>query len=190
MVVDSTQIEFVAKIVAPILTGILIAVFKHFAEGRARLVSYIGHTSAFNIQANPPMAIHTHSVVVANSGQKTAFNVRMGHNIWPQSVNVIPASVAYKVEQNPAGLTEIVFPQIVRKEQITISYLYFPPLVWTQINSYTKSDDGYAKIINAIPIAQPPKWLMAILWVLIFGGLGLVLYWGVKLAALLLFDAA
>ena len=47
-----------------------------------------------------------------------------------------------------------------------MSYLYFPPLLWSQINVNTKSDDGFAKIINVISMPQPSKAVIAAIWLL------------------------
>lgn len=64
----------------------------------------------------------------------------------------------------------------MRNEQVTISYLYFPPLLWSQINSYTKSDESFAKTLNAIPTPQPAKWLIVVIWSLVFVGVVSLLY--------------
>lgn len=69
-----------------------------------------------------------------------------------------------------------VIPKLVRNEQVTISYLYFPPLLWSQINSYTKSDEGFAKTLNAIPTPQPAKWLIVVIWSVVFVGVVSLLY--------------
>ena len=43
---------------------------------------------------------------------------------------------------------------MVPKKQITINYLYFPPLLFNQINTYTESDQGSAKAVNMILTRQ------------------------------------
>ena len=67
----------------------------------------------------------THSVVLRNSGRRPATNVRLAHPYLPD-FNVFP-SVGYRVENLPGGGREIVMPTLVPNEQVTISYLYFPP---------------------------------------------------------------
>ena len=59
---------------------------------------------------------------------------------------------------------------------MTISYLYFPPLTWDHVNSYTKSDEGLARILTVIPTPLPPRWLVRTFWSLVFVGATAVLY--------------
>jgi hypothetical protein len=167
--------DTIAKLAAPFITLIGGALIKHFTETRSRIVSFIGHISSFTLQSEQKMAVFTHSIVVRNTGKKTAKNVRLGHNEFPQNITVFPP-IQYSIESNPEGKTEIVIPTLVPKEQVTISYLYFPPVTVDQINSYTKSDDGYAKIINAIPTPQPSKAAIAVVYVLSLVGASLIVY--------------
>ena len=179
------DIEIVAKILAPIITSIIVALIKHYSAGRAHVVSFIGHISAFKLKGQTPTDVFTHSVVVRNTGRKTAQNVRLGHDYLPDNITVHP-SVQYSIEHNPEGKAEIVLPQLVPKEQVTISYLYFPPVTWNQIHAYTKSDEGYADIINVIPTAQPSILIKLIVWALMFIGSSFIIYWAIKFAAFLI----
>jgi hypothetical protein len=74
------------------------------------------------------------------------------------------------------GGKEILFPVLVPGEQITIQYLYFPPLQWQQINTHTKSDEGYAKILTVLPTPQPSRPVRYAAWGLLFVGVVAVLY--------------
>ena len=67
------------------------------------------------------------------------------------------------------------------EEQITISYLYAPPLLWSQIHAYTKSDEGFAKILNVLPTPQPKKWIVRAFWALAFVGTASLLYLAIEL---------
>lgn len=174
------DLETVAKIGSPIVTLVVGAVLKHYSEKSPKLLSYIGHVSSFTLQDEKKTSVFTHSVIIRNAGRRSATNVRLGHNFLPLNIRVEP-QINYKIETNPEGAAEIVIPTMVPKEQVTISYLYFPPTTWHQINSYTKSDDGYAKIVNVIPMPQP---LMAIQWAsrgLILVGASFVTYWAMRL---------
>ncbi len=168
--------EVIAKIAGPALSLIVGGVVKHYAEARSKVVSFIGHASAFTLQGEKPVIIHTHSVVVRNAGRKAAKNVRLVHAVLPINITVYPP-VAYSIERNPDGSGEIVIPALVPKEQVTVSYLYFPPLLWNQINVNTKSEDGFAKIINVIPMPQPNKAVIAGIWALVFIGASFLCYW-------------
>ena len=85
--------------------------------------------------------------------------------------------IHYSIERNPEGAGEIVIPVLVPKEQVTVSCIYLPPLLWSQINVSTKSDDGFAKIINVIPMPQPRKIVIIAIWSLVFVGASFLLYW-------------
>lgn len=174
--------ETIAKIAAPLLSLVVGAIIKHYSEARAKVVSFIGHVSSFTLQDEQGTAVHTHSVVVRNAGRKAAHNVRLSHTVLPPNVTVYPP-VQYTIQQNPEGASEIVFPILVPKEQVTISYLYFPPLTWDKVNSTTKSDEGLAKILNVIPMPQPPKAILWLIWFLVFVGTTFLFYWLVRLAA-------
>jgi len=161
---------------APILALFVGAILNRFLERRPRLVSYLWHTSAVTLRppAAPPISVFGHSIVVRNGGKKPAINVRLGHQVLP-AFSVYP-SVRYEVVDLPDGSQEIVFPSLVPGEQVTVAYLYFPPTLWNNVNSYTKSDEGFAKIINVLPVQQWSRWLAAVAWLLIAVGLITTVY--------------
>ena len=84
--------------------------------------------------------------------------------------------VEHRVEATPGGGTDLVFPKLVPNEQVTISYLYFPPIVWSQINGQVKSDEGLAKIVHVLPTQQLPPWVIRTMWALIFVGAVALVY--------------
>jgi hypothetical protein len=177
----SVDPDLIAKIAGPTLSLAAGAVLKNYTEARSRVVSFIGHVSAFTLQDEQHTVVHTHSVVVRNAGRRAARNVRLTHGVLPLNVTIYPP-VQNSIEHNSDGSGEIVFPVLVPKEQVTVSYLYFPPLLWNQINSATKSDEGFAKIINVMPVPRPSKGVIAAVWLLSFVGASFVLYWLVRLA--------
>ena len=168
-------IEQIAKIASPIITLIIGAIIKHYTEKQSKLISYIGHVSSFVLKDEKQTRVYSHSVIVRNAGSKAARNIRLGHIYLPLNINVYPP-IQYSIEKNPDEASEIVFPILVPKEQVTISYLYFPPITWDKVNSYTKSDDGYAKIINVIPTPQLPHFLAFLVRFLMFAGASFILY--------------
>lgn len=179
------DVDTFAKVVSPLLSMMVGAVIKHYAEARAKVVYFIGHVSSFTLQDEKHTIVHTHSVVVRNAGRKAAHNVRLAHTVLPPNVTVYPP-VQYTIEQNPEGASEIVIPVLVPKEQIIVSYLYFPPLTWNQVNMNTKSDEGFAKILNVIPIPQPHKAILVAGWSLVFVGASFLFYWLVRLLVYIL----
>ena len=176
----------IAKIISPLITLVVGVLIKHYTERRSKIISYLGHVSAFTLNDANRTPVFTHSIIVRNAGRKTATNIRLGHNVMPPNVSLYP-NIPYKVENTQEGASEIVIPQLVPKEQITISYLYFPPTTWDKVNSYTKSDEGFAKIINVIPIPQPAKWALGIVWLLMFIGASFLIYWLIRLIAYIIF---
>ncbi len=168
--------DLVAKVVAPTIAAFVGAFINRAIENRPRLVSWLGHTSSVTLRANPqsPLQVNTHAVVVRNTGRKPAKNVRLGHFVLPD-FQVWP-DIVHSVVQLPGGGQEILIPTLVPGEQVTVAYLYFPPLIFTQINSYTKSDDGFAKIITVLPTPQWPRWAQLLVWVLLVIGVGAIAY--------------
>lgn len=178
------DIDLALKISSPLITVILGAVVKFYTES-SNVISYVGHVSVFSLQDENKTKVFTHSIIVRNAGRKTANNIRLGHNILPENINIYP-EIQYKIEATPSGSSEIVLNSLVPKEQVTISYLYFPPITWDKINTYTKSDDGLAKIIKVIPMPQPAKWSLILAWFLIFIGASVSLYWLLQFVAKLI----
>lgn len=167
--------DLVFKVIVPLFTLGLGKYLDSWLEKRPKLLIYLGHASAFTIRGNPGGAVHTHTVVVRNAGREAASNVRIGHHVLPDNYQIYPR-VPHEVVRDPSGSAEIVIPKLVKDEEVTISYLYFPPLLWSQINSYAKSDAGFAKALNAIPTPQPPRWMIIVIWSLVLVGATCLLY--------------
>ena len=173
--------ELIAKILSPIISIIVGAVVKHYSEAQAKVVTFYGHVSSFSMKDKDETFVNAHSVVIRNAGRKAAQNVRVSHAILPEGVSVYP-NINYSISTNPDGASEIVFPVLVPKEQVTISYLYYPPLTYNQINTGVKSDVGFATVLHVIPMPQPSKPMLALIWSLIFLGACFVFYWLIRLA--------
>ena len=144
-------------------------------ERRPRVVSYLGHVSGVRLSRDEgPLVVNTHSVVLRNAGRKTAKNVRLGHQVLPD-FQVFP-DIEYSVHDLPGGQKEIVIPSLIPKKEVTVTYLYFPPLTWEQINTHLETDDGPVKVIRVLPTIQFPRWVYAILWALIIYGFIALVY--------------
>jgi hypothetical protein len=165
--------DLAIKIIVPIGTLVLGRFLDRWLTKKAKLISYLGHVSAFNLSDNSTQ-VFTHAIVLRNTGREAANNVRVGHHVLP-NYQIYP-SVQHSVEQIQTGGTEIVMPKLVPGEQVTISYLYFPPLTWDRINAYTKSDEGFAKILNVLPTPQPSRWVIRLFWFLVFVGIVTLVY--------------
>ncbi|KPG98387.1 hypothetical protein AEQ67_13630 [Pseudomonas sp. RIT-PI-q] len=139
-------------------------------EKRPEIVSYYGHASSFSVPSatGSGLIINTHAVVLRNVGKRSASNVRMTHATLP-SVTVFPHT-PYRTEELPGGGIDLIFPTIVPGAQITVSYLYFAPLLVSGVNIGIKHDDGFAKAIPVILQRQLPLWVVRLFtWVAAIG---------------------
>lgn len=170
------DLEVVAKLLSPVIAALIGAIVKRYFEAKPKLISYLIHSSAIPLNDEQNTQVNNHCIVVRNAGKMTAHNVRIGHNLLPKGFQIFPP-LSHTVLESPNGSAEILVPTLVPGEQVSISYLYFPPLTWNQVNSYTKSDEGLARIINAIPTPQPSRFIVTIIWLLMFLGASTLTYW-------------
>ncbi len=70
---------------------------------KPKLISYIGHVSAFTLRTDPPKPVYTHAIVVINVGRLHATNVRIGHAVLPENYQVIPTSASHRLEGTAGG---------------------------------------------------------------------------------------
>src|SRR6476660_9528033 len=173
MTIDWT---LVARFAGPVLGAVVGWVLARFMQRRPKLLSYLAHSAATAVQPpeGPAVNVNTHSIVIRNGGRLAAHNVRIGHYALP-NFSVFP-SIQYEVHDLPSGGKEIHFPVLVPGEQVTIAYLYFPPLFWHQVHSYTKSDEGFARVFNVLPSPPPPPWLRRLLVALVIVGSATIVY--------------
>jgi hypothetical protein len=166
----------VATIAGPLVALFAGAALQRVLERRADVITWLGHAAAVNAKTPQGQAfpVHTHAVVVRNAGKMPATNVRLGHQQLP-FFSVFP-DVPYKVEALPGGGSEIVFPRLVGNEQVTITYLYYPPLLWNQINTHIKSDQGWARVLTVLPTPQQPMWIIRIGTIVFSVGIVATLY--------------
>jgi len=175
-------LEILAKIIAPLITAIVGFLIKRHLEAKPRLLTYLVHASAIPLNDENETIVNTHSIVVRNSGKKTAHNVRIGHNHLPTSYQIYPA-LTHEIKNGPNDAAEILIPTLVPNEEVSITYLYFPPKTWNQINSYCKSEEGSAQAINVIPSPKLSKLVITLFWSMVFIGASTTLYWLVLLLA-------
>lgn len=166
----------VATIAAPVGTLFLGVWVNRRFDNRPVLISYFSHVSAF--QHTPaggqPISVHTHSVVLRNAGRESASNIRLHHLVLPD-FNIWPA-IVHHTEALSDGSKDIVIPLLVPGEQITISYLYFPPITVAQVNAGIKCDQGIAQQIPVLLQRQYPRWFNLIAGMLVIAGLVAIFY--------------
>jgi len=78
------------KILSPLLTLLVGGIVKHYKEKKSKLISYVGHVSSFTLKNEEKTPVYSHGIIVRNAGQKTAKNVRIGHYVLPENINIYP----------------------------------------------------------------------------------------------------
>lgn len=166
-----TDWDLVSRLGVPIFTAGLGALINHILERRAKLIVYYGHVSAFKVRNGdePPIDVHTHSVVIKNTGRKTSMNIRLSHEHFPENVYVYP-QIQYRIESLNDGHKELVIPTLVPHEQVTVSYLYYPPFTYNRINNVVRSDEGIAKYVPTTLSRQYSPWVVRFALVLMGAG--------------------
>jgi len=165
-----------ATIAAPVIALVVGVWINRRFESRPILMSYYGHISFFRSTPpdRDPLNVHTHAVVLRNAGRRAATNVRLHHlnlpnfSLWP--------SVSYRIEELPDGTRDIIIPTLVPAEEVTVSYLYFPPLTATGVNAGIKCDQGFAQAIPVLLQRQYPKWFNRSVLALFLVGVVAALY--------------
>ena len=89
-------------------------------------------------------------------------------SIWPR--------IQYKLEEVPDSAPDIVIPIVVPNQHITISYLYFPPNTYTQVNNGVKFDEGLATEIPVLLQRKYPGWYNYIAGTLMIVGVSTLAY--------------
>jgi hypothetical protein len=166
----------VATIAAPIIALFVGVWINRRFENRPLLISYFSHVAAFRTTppSGPTIFVHTHAVVLRNVGRRSATNVRLRHNVLPDFT--IWPEIQHHVEDLPGSGREIVIPTLIPGEQITVSYLYFAPVTFDQINAGILSNEGFARQIPVLLQRVYPRWLNRTLAALILIGLIWVVY--------------
>jgi hypothetical protein len=117
------DLDLVVKISVPLGALVLGKYLDQWFAKRPKLISYLGHASAFTLRGDNPSTVHAHAIVVRNAGRVAANNVRIGHYVLPDHFQLSP-SISHNVERNDGGIAGIIIPKLVPGEQVTISYLY------------------------------------------------------------------
>jgi hypothetical protein len=171
--------DLAARIAAPALSGLVSFAVGRWSERRPRLVVYLPYASAFvvPVEGRPPMGVHTHAVVIRNVGRRTATNIRVPHFFLPDSYTLWPA-VAFRVEDVPNAGRDIVIPSLVEGQQVTINYLYGPPVLAENVTDTARirSDEGFARVITVLPTPLPSLWKVRLIQALTLTGFVASLY--------------
>ena len=174
---------YIEQLVFPILLLLAGALIHYLISKRlaktVRLVSYLGASAVHRVK-EPPAVVHTHSIVIGNNGREAATNVRIRHAFLPANVDVYPET-KYEVIEIGDTVKEMVFDRLRPGKYLTISYLYFPPILWRDIHDGIECDQGAAKVINMGLSRQFAKSTLAVLvstWVIgAIATVAWIIYW-------------
>lgn len=151
----------VGTIAAPIIALFVGAAFERWRESRPVLTTFFGHVAAFTITppgGGAPVGVHTHAVVIRNSSRKVVTNVRLHHGGPVPHVRIWP-DIDHHRQVLPGGTEDIVIPAMPPGRELIVSYLYFPPLLFNQINAGIDCDQGPAHAIPVLLLRQLPPWI-------------------------------
>jgi hypothetical protein len=166
----------IATIASPVL-GVVAGIFgNRWFENRPKLLAWYSHvgTHGFTPQGGPSIPVYTHAIVLRSAGRQPATNIRVMHRELPD-FRVHPP-VAYTVENTPGGSHDVLIPRLVPGEELTLSYLYFPPLTAGSVHAGIKCDSGWATAIPVLLSRQPPRWARRCLLALTVIGVITVIY--------------
>ena len=163
-------------VAAPILTLFVGVLINRWFENRPVLLSYWGHVSSFTYrkEGGDTGDVNTHSVIIRNVGRRAATNVCLSHTVLPD-FKIWPP-IKYHLEEVPNSGSDIVIPTVVPKQELSISYLYFPPLTYADVNAGVKCDEGFATPIPVLLQRQYPSWFNFIALVLMIVGILALVY--------------
>jgi hypothetical protein len=146
------------RIIEAVVLLVVGALVNRFFEKRPKLIQYLRHSSAVVVRnQDSEMVVNLHTLVVTNLGRKAAINVRVGHYTLP-NYSVFPQT-QHTVETLPGGGREIVFPVLRPQQEVSIQYLYYPPLFVGGVNSHVYSDEGIAKNIDTWHVKRYAPWV-------------------------------
>jgi hypothetical protein len=171
--------SLIVDIVSPLAGAAVGAWLMMIFSRKPRLILFLQHAGSHVVRPRGSdesnIDVFTHSIVIRNDGNSAASNVKIGHHILPINTKISP-DLPCTIEHGSDGGSEIVIASLAPKQQFTLSYLYYPPLTWDKINSYTKCDEGMAEIITVLPSPQPKKWIIWALGFLVLVGFFTVIY--------------
>lgn len=168
----------VVTVVAPIVAAVGGYFGKRALDLKPRVVAFMASANSVVMGkgTDTETTIHSHVLIIRNDGGLAARDVRITHDIFPPGLSVYPG-IEYRAFENPQGQTELQFPLLAPGQQVSVSYMYFPPLIWPQINCDVYSENGRAERVTLLPKPKPARWIVSLRYVLMFTGAWALIYW-------------
>jgi len=168
--VTAQIIQFFSSLAIAIIAFLIKQIF----QKRPKLITFYAHASEVTLKSDEntdfitntgdKITIRSHTIVVGNIGKATANNVKVIHGVLPINYTVFPP-VHFKKRDN-----EITIPTLAPGENISITYLYFKDVHYTQTNLLVKCDECLATAGNMKHVYDLPTWAMAGFYFLLFIG--------------------
>lgn len=148
---------------------ILATFVARWAQPRARICYFSPHEAIFltPTKDNQNAQIRTQSLRVENTGRGTATNVEVHLAFQPENFKVLP-TLSYTTNTTPQNSFVITVPNLGPKEGFWVEMITAHVL---PVITNVRSDAGPARSILVKPQTILPKWVNAILYVLLFLGL-------------------
>ena len=154
---------------------------------RARLEAFFTHGAAHPIPGGQSY-IHTHSLVVRNAGSQSATGVCISHSFMPPNTDIqMYPDRPYTNTQFGQSGSEIRIDRLRPKEQITLSYLYPGPTLFSQFGTLVKFDEGFGQFFEIQQVPLFPPWVRGVIFYLMTAGFCFSIYMALK-AALFMFS--
>lgn len=120
--------KLVTDITVPLACVVAGALLTRWLERKPKVITFFGSISTHLVAQTDEtrVQVHTHDLIVRNVGKRSAKNLRISHFVLPD-YHITPR-MKHEVEEIRGGNKDIVVELLHPNEQLTISYLYFPPL--------------------------------------------------------------
>lgn len=156
----------IATLVAPVFALLVGYWLRDILKKKPKLLYRMTASEPVTLIEDPdnPLTMQMCSLSVVNAGKAPTSEVRIGHKTLPAH-SVSPVT-AYKIETLADKGKEIIFPRLLGNEEITITYLYSPPLKWQEINTHVKSNDAFGEAVREFPPPPQPfmkQWVLPII---------------------------
>ncbi len=153
-------------------------------QPKAKLVYWFPHVANFDIDADPgpPISFQTSALTVQNLGRRAAGDVQIILSGEPTDLQMYPI-IPHEEHETEDGHFVLTIPRLAPREIVTLQIVglgYFPALL------NLRSDAGVAHQVPVEIQSINPAWLNSSVGALFLVGLGVTIYWVIRVAVLLI----
>ena len=166
--------------IVSLMVGILITRF----QPKAKLVYWFPHVANFDIDADPgpPVSFQTSALTVQNLGRRAAGDVQIILSGEPADLQMYPI-IPHEEYVSEDGHFVLTIPRLAPQEIVSLQIVglgYFPSLL------NLRSDAGVAQNVPVKIERIYPTWWTGPLIALLLAGLGVTIYWVIRVAGLVI----